>query len=122
MAVAVERGPLLKNMELKRKSRNSNAPPCEYGERRDSFDFEFRNKVDINEVLNGRIDPNSPNYLDGELVEGKQNLRDINTIPSIMVESPTPERVQLRPVQSELEITYRGVYCVAVTPGLLHFA
>ena len=76
----------------------SHGAPCEYGERRDSFDFEFRNKVDIEEVLNARIDTNSPSYLENSLIKGKEQLRDINTIPSIQVQSPTPEKVQLRPV------------------------
>lgn len=75
------------------------AHPCEYGERRDSFDFEFKNKVDLEKVLNSRItNLNSPDYLDSSLVEEKQNLRDIDTIPSITVQVPTPEKVQLRPV------------------------
>jgi hypothetical protein len=79
-----------------RQHRSVQSFPCEYGERREGFDYQFKNKVDMESVMNKRISLGSPDYLDSELVEGKENLRDIESIPNIVVQDPTPEKVQLR--------------------------
>ena len=57
---------------------------------------QFNHHVETKEA--GDTERTSPNYIDDGLVETKDNMRDINQIPNITVDSPSPELPDLKPV------------------------
>ena len=51
----------------------------------------------------GDVERTTPDYIDGQLVEQKDKMRDINQIPKITVATPSPELPQLKTVPQNIQ-------------------